>query len=66
MNWIKKTKNKSYCCNKPIYYRESGDRFGGVESDPYCTGCGKFPIASPEAIEKAKELLCNEFKEKQK
>lgn len=51
-----KTKNKSYCCNRPIYIEKICDKDGSSER-PYCSKCLKFPEASPEAKKRVKHLL---------
>jgi hypothetical protein len=52
-----KTKNKSYCCNKPIYIEKIGDIDGNYSERPYCSKCLKFPEASPEAWAKLKHKV---------
>ena len=52
-----KTKNKSYCCKKPIYIEKIGDVDGNYSERPYCSKCLKFPEASPGAIKKVQEIL---------
>lgn len=51
-----KTKNKSYCCNRPIYIEKICDEDGSSER-PYCSKCLKFPKASPEALAKLKHKV---------
>jgi len=52
-----KTKNKSYCCNKPIYIEKIGDGMGGISERPYCSKCLKFPPLSPENKKHLRHLL---------
>ena len=47
-----KTKNKSYCCKKPVYIEKIGDAEGNYSERPYCSGCLKFPEASPKRYTK--------------
>lgn len=50
-------KHKSYCCDADIV--QLYNEIVGVwsQSHPFCTKCGKFPKADPDAIKKAIKWL---------
>jgi len=52
-----KTKQKSGCCNKPVYVEKWGNARGDYSQRPYCSKCLKIPPLSHEGAEKIRHLL---------